>query len=229
MKTVLVKTQSELTAALESGDYPECTGTESFQIYGSAQVTASDSAQVRASGSAQVRAFGSAQVRAYGSAQVTASDSAQVTASDFNAVTIHGQKVKAKGGVQIRIPEIATAKEWCDFYGVDIKKGVAVLFKGVDEDFSTDNARIRGIFYTSGGKPQAADWDGGEAECGGGLHFSPSPIHTLKFNSAAKHFMACPLKVSQIKVHKNAKYPEKIKAAGVCAAIWEVDICGKAI
>jgi hypothetical protein len=149
--------------------------------------------------------------------------------SKFASAHIHGQKVKVKGGVHIKIPEIATAKEWCDYYGVEIKKGVAMLYKGVDEDYSTSNARPKGIFYKPGEAPIAPDWDDGKQECGGGLHFSPTAGHTLAFNSAAKHFIACPIKVSQIKVHKNAKYPDKVKAPRLCAPCFEVDRDGKRV
>ena len=204
-------------------------GSAQVRASGSAQVRAYGSAQVRAYGSAQVRASGSAQVRAYGSAQVTAYGSAQVTALKFNAVTIHGKQVKAKGGVQIKIREIATAKEWCDFYGIEIKKGVVVLFKAIDDDYSTSNARPKGIFYKPGEKPVAPDWDGGKEECGGGLHFSPSPHHALEFNQEAKRFVACPLKVSEIKVHKNASMPQKVKAPGLCAPCFEVTINGEKV
>ena len=149
--------------------------------------------------------------------------------SKFATAHIHGQKVKCKGGVQVKVPEIATMKEWCEFYGVDVKRGIAVVFKAVDNDYSTANARPKKIFYTPGSKPTAPDWDGGRQECGGGLHFSPTPGHALDFNREAKRFIACPVKVSEIKIVKNPHYPEKIKAPGVCVPCWEVDRCGKAI
>ncbi len=201
---VNVSNQAELDAALQRGDYPECYAGV-FVIYGSSQVTAYDSSQVTAYGSSQVRA------------------------SKFVAVTIHGKNVRAKGGVQIKIPEIATAKAWCEHHGVEVKKGVAVLFKAVEADYSTGNARAKGIFYKPGDTPSAPDWDGGIEECGGGLHFSPTPGHALEFNREAKHFVACPVKIKSIKVHKNATYPQKIKAPSACGPCCEVDIHGNKI
>jgi hypothetical protein len=149
-------------------------------------------------------------------------DSSHAELSKFAAAHIHGEKVACKGGVQIKVPEIATMKEWCKFYGIEIKRGVAVVFKAVDDDYSTDNARSKGIFYTPGTKPVAPDWDGGKQECGGGLHFSPTPGHALDFNPQAKHFVACPVKVAGVKIVKNPERPSKIKAKGVCAPCWEV-------
>jgi hypothetical protein len=77
--------------------------------------------------------------------------------------------------------------------------------------------------------PEAKDWDGMARECGGGLHFSPHPVMALEFNTSAVKFVACPVALEDIVVHKNAQYPQKIKAKRVCAPIWEVDREGNAI
>ena len=154
-------------------------------------------------------------------------ESSHAVGHKYNSITLHGQKVHCKGGVQIHIPDSFTAREWCDFYGVEIKKGVATLYKGLDADYSTGNARSRGLFYQPRATPIALDWDGGKAECGGGIHLSPTPRHTLEFNYTAKIFMAFPVKLSQIQPYKNAQYPAKVKVKTVCAPIYEVDIDGK--
>jgi hypothetical protein len=134
---------------------------------------------------------------------------------------------KISGGVIIEVPEIATVKEWCDYYGVEVKRGTAILFKAVDNDYATPHSRAVGIFYKPGSKPRAPDWDDGEKECGGGLHFSPRPSQGLQFNSAASRFVACPVRLSEIVVHKNPNYPNKVKAPRVCGAIYEVDKQGR--
>lgn len=77
--------------------------------------------------------------------------------------------------------------------------------------------------------PEAKDWDGGVAECGGGLHFCPSVDYAKGFDSQATRFIACPVRVADIKVHKSASYPHKIKAPRVCKPCWEVDRYGKKI
>ncbi len=122
-------------------------------------------------------------------------------------------------------PPILTAQDWCDFYGVETADGVAVVYKGVNEDYSSP----RGTSYAPGTRPVASDWDGGKAECGGGLHFSPSPGHTLSFHANAKRFLACPILLSEVVIHKNAASPEKIKVSGCCAPVYEVDISGNRI
>ncbi len=199
-----------------------CNANRQFEIY-----CGNEKAVLRGSSHAVLRESSHAVL--WESSHAVLRESSHAVLSKFACAHIHGKQVKCKGGVQIKIPEIATAKEWCDYYGAEIKKGVAVLFKGVDGDYSTSKARQKNIFYKPGLTPVAPDWDGGKQECGGGLHFSPTAGHTLNFNSEAKHFIACPVKVSKIKVHKNAQYPEKVKAPGLAAPCWEVDYYGKRI
>jgi hypothetical protein len=139
------------------------------------------------------------------------------------------------GASILRLPqiEIITSSDWCEYYGVEAFDGVVILYKGVNADYCTSGHTRRNglnpVSYAPGCSPAAEDWDGGIAECGGGLHFSPSAAATLEFNSEAKHFIACPVRLADIVVHKNAQYPNKVKAPGVCAPCYEVDITGKPI
>jgi hypothetical protein len=188
-------------------------------------VRAFDSAQVRAFDSAQVTASGSAQVRAFDSAQVRAFDSAQVTASGKNSVvSVHGKYAKVTGKNIITIQPIATLGEWFGEYGLDVLDGVVTLFKVLDANFRSSH----NFAYTPGTIPVAPDWDGGDAECGGGLHFCPTPGHALSFQRGVK-FVACPVRVEDIAFHPDATYPTKVKAKGCCAPVWECDINGKRI
>jgi len=248
MKTRNCTTQAELDEALRLGMAPILTGGGSFLVddssqvtacessqvraYGSSQVTAHDSSQVTAHDSSQVTACGSSQVRAYGSSQVTAHDSSQVTAHDssqvrasrYVAVSKHGDQSKVSGGVLILIPKPETPQEWCDFHGVNVRYGVAILYKALDKNFKSS----RDFDYSPGTVPVAPDWDGGRAECGGGLHFSPRPFMALAFMPDAGTFVACPVAMSDISVHPNGSFPEKIKAKGCCGPVWECDIDGNA-
>jgi len=198
------------------------TGQQSVVAWGSSHVVAWGSSHVVAWESSHVEAWGRSHVEAWGRSHVEAWGRSHVEASKYNSVTIFGKSVEARGGVQIHIPEILTAKEWCDYYGVNIKKGIAVLFKATDENFETQ----KGVKYLPKTIPEAPDWDGGKKECGGGLHFSPHPQMALEFRSDAKRFVACPVQVKDIVVHKNAVHPQKIKAKKCCAPVWEVDRYG---
>ena len=196
------------------------------RAFDSATVHAFDSATVHALGSATVHARDLATVHALGSATVHARDLATVRASTYVAVTIAATfKGQISGGRQIRIPKLKTIEEWCAFHGLKAINGVVVLYKGVGTDYKS----IRGGDYTPGTTPEAYDWDGGKQECGRGLHFSPSPMHTLEFNSCVKKFIACPVKAKDIVIHPDGQFPQKVKARCCCAPVWEVDIDGKRI
>ena len=234
MKEVECSTQTEVNVACKAGNIA-IVRAGIFSAYGSSQVTAYDSSQVRAYDSSQVAAYDSSQVRAYrssqvaayGSSQVTAYGSSQVKATDYVAVTCHGDAVKVSGGHIIKIISPKTVIQWCAFHGLEIKDGVVVLFKGLTSQYKANH----NVFdYTPGTIPIAPDWDCGQQECGGGLHFSPYPVATLQFNSDAKKFVACPVRVSEIRCPKlNDEYPNKVKASGCCAPVWEVDINGNKI
>ena len=178
--------------------------------------------ELTAYGSSQVRAYGSSQVRAYGSSQVRAYDSSQVRAYGNNSVvTVHGKYVKASGKYIIKVKPVASLQAWFESYGLKITRGAVVLFKAVDADYRSSHNFV----YTPGSIPTAPDWDGGKAECGGGLHFCPTPGHALEFQNGVK-FVACPVRVKDIAFHRNADYPTKVKAKRCCAPVWECDING---
>ena len=100
-----------------------------------------------------------------------------------------------------------------------------MLYKALNANCSSGY----GFDYTPGTVPAAPDWDGGKAECGGGLHFCSSPLHALAFFSDATRFMACPVRLKDIVVHKDAQYPTKVKAKGCCGPVYEVDRYGEPV
>ena len=175
-------------------------------------------------------AYGSSRVTAYGSSQVTAYDSSRVTATGYVAVSDHGPNTKITGGSVITVPQPSTIAEWIDFYGVrttGTKHRTVIVYKALNEDFTSAH---NGFTYEPGSKPEAPDWDGGIAECGGGLHFSPTPHHALQFNPGATRFVACPVLLADIRPPQPAdSYPEKVKASRVFRPVYEVDIDGKRI
>jgi hypothetical protein len=190
--------------------------------WGEATVDARGSATVRAWGTAIVRAFGSATVTAFGSTIVSVRGAATVTASDHVVIRRHGNASKVTGGVVTQVPAITTAEEWCAHWGVAVEDGVATLYKAVDGEFVSRY----GMSYAPGSEPQAPDWDGGEADCGGGLHFSPSPSIALQFEPRAERYVACPVRLDDISVASRKHFEAKVKAPGVCAPVYEVDEWG---
>jgi hypothetical protein len=51
----------------------------------------------------------------------------------------------------------------------------------------------------------------------------------LQFAENAKRFVACPVRLKDIKVHKNPMYPNKVKAPRVALPCYEVDRFGERI
>jgi hypothetical protein len=195
--------------------------------WGSSHVVAWGSSHVEARESSHVVAWESSHVEAWGAAQVIARGAAKVIAAAFCAVTILSAAAKVEGGVQIKPPDITTGSAWCEYQAVDVgDDGIATLFKAVDAAWCSP----RGFAYQPGTTVEAPDWDGGKEECGGGLHFVPHASMAPRWMSEWKHIVACPVRVEDIAAHGfNADYPDKCKAARVCAPIFEVDINGKRI
>ncbi len=228
------KTQAEAQEALNSGVAIEL-GDGKFKLTVSGsykeliRVTAGAALHLIADGASQphVEAWGSSQphVVAKGYTQLSVFGAVVGTASSNVAVLIRGDRAKIDGGHQITF-RIDTPEEWCEYYGVDVTDGVALLYKGLDANFKAE----RNAFdYTPGTIPVAPDWDGGTNECGGGLHFSPSPAMTREFAQNAVKYVACPVALKDIAVHPDGDYPQKVKARGCCAPVYEVDIHGRRI
>ena len=199
-------------ASAQAGDRAKVTawGTATVIATGSASVEALETAMVVAGGSVSVRAFGAAMVRARGEAAVQSADGA--------VVVRHGQGTAAVGATAPIATRPGTAAEWCRYYGVRVEDGVAVLYKAVDEHF----ASYHGTSYRPGSLPAAPDWDGGERECGGGLHLSPRPTFALAAPEDDMRFVACPVRLEDIAVHPRPLYPDKVKARAVAAPVYEV-------
>ena len=186
------------------------------------------------SSSPRVVAWGSSsptvEARGSSSPRVVAWESSSQRGSVGKFAVIVGQaldraKINIPGLIVLPTPKIETASDWCDYYGVSVEGDIAILYKAVGDDYRSH----RGFLYQPGTRVECQDWDGGKEECGGGLHFSPSPGAALNFNPDAKRFMACPVALADIVVHKNAEYPAKIKAQRSCGPCLEVDIDGNRI
>jgi hypothetical protein len=199
--------------------------------WGNSSVVARENSSVEAWGNSSVEAWGNSSVVAWGNSSVVAwgnvfvrlFSALKIKASAHVAIMRHGPAKSLDGGRVLEANKPSTPADWCDHYGVAVENGVATLYKALDEDFSTDRARAKNISYAPGQTPAAPDWDGGVEECGGGLHASPHPKMALEFNSTAKRFAACPVKLEEISVHPDGYYPHKVKFSGCCAPCYEVD------
>jgi hypothetical protein len=146
--------------------------------------------------------------------------------SKLSVVHSHSVGCKITGiGVILVVSNPTNATEWAERYGVELDGTKCTLYKAVSGDYSSPH----GVPYRPGTQPAAADWDGGKRECGGGLHFSPSPVQALEFYAEAKRFVACPCDLKDAVFNADAVYPQKVKLPGVCGPVWECDMNGKAI
>jgi hypothetical protein len=144
-------------------------------------------------------------------------------ARDFVSLHIEGP-AQINGGHQVMVRR-ATAEEWCAYYGVETNDGVAILYKGVDPRYRSGH----GGDYTPGTTPRLAEFVR-EPECAAGaLYFSPTPHHTHEFIPEPTHYVACPVRLSEIVTHPLGQYPAKVKAIGCCGPVYEVDINGEPV
>ncbi len=192
-------------------------GNSSVEARGNSSVVAWENSSVEARENSSVEAWGNVFIRLFSAIRIKASASV--------VVMMHGEAKSLSGGRKLKAAKPKTAKAWCAHWGVEVKKDVALLYKAVNADYNSP----RGMSYAPGSIPVAPDWDGGKAECGGGLHFSPSPAMARSFHSGAKRYMACPVALSDIAVHPDGDYTEKVKARGCCSPCFEVDKHGKPI
>ena len=138
------------------------------------------------------------------------------------ALVAEDAKVRWEGGEQVRVRRPFTVEEWLDQYAVEVREGIAYLYKAVGEDFSS----WQDVVYIPGTVPEAPDWDPGETECGGGLHFCARAWIALDFEPTASRFVCCPVQVADMVVHVMAEFPHKIKARRCCGPIVECGING---
>jgi hypothetical protein len=194
-------------------------------VWGSAHVFAAGSVSVEALETAVVTVGGTATVRAFGSVMVRARGRAQIEATDGVAVMRHGPGAVVSGTGVTEATRPGSPEEWCAYYGIPVENGVAIFYKAVDENFDS----YHGGSYRPGSEPSAPDWDGGEQECGGGLHFSPRPTFALAAPADDMRFVACPVRLEDIAFHPGGVYPDKVKARRLCAPIYEVHEDGTAV
>jgi len=188
------------------------------------EVMACGSPRVRACDSSTVRAYDSSTVRACGSSTVRAYDSSTVRAATLVAVHLHHSTVNVQGGVILdhtRINEMDGAA-WCEYHGVEVKRGIATLYKAVNDAWTTD----LGTDYSPGSKPSCDDWDPAPV-CGNGLYFGPTPVHAFAYHDGATKFVAVGVRVSDLVQIPGST--AKAKAPRVVRACVEVDINGKPI
>ena len=240
MTKVECRSTAEAESAIARGEVPVLIGDISLSVSVNCRIVCQlgiHEITTRGSSTANVESWGSstanvesresstANVKAKAFCQLKLSGSLTVVAAATVAIVVLGGNPKIEGGGFIQRVDIGTPQKWCDYYGVDVRGGFALLGKIVGENhISTRNCR-----YPVGGTPAALDWDGGKAECGGGLHFSPTLEMAREFDFTGRHRLICPVLLSDMAVHPGGNYPQKCKARAVTSPLWEVDAHGEPV
>ena len=210
-KRIEVRSQAEFDICVAAGNIAVAIGC-SVEAWGNSSVVARENSSVMAWGNVFVRLFRALSIRASIGVIIMRHDNAET-------------KIEGDGTIIDRAKP-TTPEEWCAYHGVEINDGIAVLYKGVNDDFRSDH----GFYYAPGTIPIAPDWDGGIKECGGGLHYSPMPMMTKEFTKNATKFIACPVAIADMRAPDiDDYYPSKIKARGSFAPCWECDKNGKKV
>jgi hypothetical protein len=193
------------------------------EAWGSSHVEAWGSSHVEAWGSSHVVARDSSHVVAWGSSHVEAWDSSHVEARPLVAVHLHSARAEVEGGVVIDITAIdqTDPQTWCDMQGAEAKGGTALVYKAVDDNLTSGY----GTTYPLGETVVAKDWNG-KPNCGGGLHFGPTPRHARSYNLSATRYLACQIPLKHAKGITEGGGTAKVKARE-CVVLYEVDIDGK--
>ena len=209
MTCIHVTTQAELDAALAAAK--PC-----IHLKGDGEF------EISSYDSSTVRAYDSSTVTAYDSSTVTASDSSTVRASQYTAVHKLSPRADITSTGHIITPpnlDGADTPTWLAYHGIESdENGTVTLYKAVDDAYTTH----RRADYSPGATPEAEDWKP-DNQCGGGLHFGPTPVHALDYHRSATKFMACPVRVDEISVIDQQKVKARRVVAPGCS---EVDIDG---
>ncbi|MEU4590076.1 DUF7666 domain-containing protein [Micromonospora aurantiaca (nom. illeg.)] len=203
-------------------------GSATVEASGSATVEASGSATVEASGSATVRAYDSATVQAYGTTSVHAHHYSTVTAGSHTAVHLHSGQATVTGGVLIDVTQLdlTNPAAWCDHHGITVTDGKAVLYKALGDDLTAGQEYGKPTVYRVGDTVTCDDWSDTN-DCGGGLHFSPTPHMASQYHYRATRWLAVEVDVATLRPITDGGTP-KAKAKS-CRVLREVDSFGRLI
>lgn len=171
-------------------------------------------------------------VEAYDLVSLIVRAQAKIRAGSNVVVRLEGCTMPVEGGI-IRQSNQAqwTPEEWAQNYGVKTEETedgtVLTVFKCVDSGYYSQFERAyKRTCYAPGSNPIADDWHE-RRECGGGLHFSPTPVHADKYvgegevTMGSRRYLACTIPASEA-----VPLDDKIKARRVLKSV-EVDRFGR--
>ena len=187
--------------------------------WGRASVTGLEASEIEAWGAATVMATGSGKVEArenafggrrigtraglwscHGAGQGPGTDRGHGRGQHHPAFAGGDGIGRARDGHRpLRHPE-----EWCEYYGVEVKDGVAILYKAVDEDFNS----YHGASYGPGTSHTRRT---GTAASGSAAAGCTSPAADVRAAAPddSMRFVACPVRLEDMVVHPRATTPTR--------------------
>jgi len=200
-------------------------GQSHVEARGQSHVVAWGQSHVEAWEQSHVEAWGQSHVVAWGQSHVEAWGQSHVEAWEQSSCSKYSEFADAHGNVLDFTKYPKTVEEWLEKYKVQIVDDYCLLYKGTNKEYQTQ----RGTSWRVGEDTTALDWEDREdIECGYGLHFCHHPICCEQFTDV-KHYLACQIKVSDIRIYKDQpQHPDKIRAKS-CKVLYEVDRWGEKI
>ena len=105
--------------------------------------------------------------------------------------------------IDLTAVDLTDARQWCAHHAVSTLTPldgpfagveVAVLVKVTNDDLRSG----RGFHYPVGALVAADDWRD-DHDCGGGLHFSPSPLEAWDYHAAAVRALECHIPLTELR------------------------------
>ena len=170
-----------------------------------------------------VVAWDSSRVVARGSSHVEAWGSSRVEAGPWVAVRLWSPRVSLTGDghlIDMTKVDLADPAIWCSYHGVTVTDGIVTVYKAVNDQWTTS----RGADYSPGSLPEAADWRA-DGQCGGGLHYGPTPRHARDYEPDATRYVEVGVRLDEMQPITGSG-TAKCKARRVVVACREVTIDG---
>jgi hypothetical protein len=208
----IVRSQQELDRALADGVEDVVINSPSgvvLRVGGESCVRVGGESCVRVGDSATIQYVGDSATIQYVGDSATiqyVGDSATIQYVGDSA-TIHaygGTVIDASRYVAIHLHDPRT---WCEYHGVPVSDGVALVVKCVDGDLMAGQNH-KPTMYPIGGTVSATDWDAGN-HCGNGLHFSATTAQAFGCFQGDKRgsvrFLECSVDVGSMVVLSDDK------------------------
>lgn len=167
-------------------------------------------------------------MEAYDTASVRAYGSASVEAAKYVAVHLFSQRVTLTGAghiIDMTAVDPQRTGDWLDLSGAEVTHGPAAadtkvrVYKAVDVDLMSE----RKGHYPIGEHVTDAKWRD-DHDCGGGLHFSPTPGQAHDHFRQATRYLACDVLLDEVRCIDATKLK-----ARQCWVVAEIDIHGRPV